>query len=204
MIGLIMAGGSSTRTNNLEKLSVPIDRPIILGAVDALMQSPQISDIYVAVSKSSPKTYRILERYDINLIETKGEGYSLDLSYALDYTLHPTIIVPGDLPCMDADIISRITKLYNKEYWTEILITEKYATILHLSPGIIVTYNGTLCRYTGVSMVEPGRRLATPPRHVIINDIRIAANLNTPRDWALLGATYNLAEHNSLGTGRFC
>lgn len=204
MIGLIMAGGRSTRTNNLEKLSVPMDRPIIMGVVDALIQSPQISDIYVTVSKHSPKTHRILEKYDIGMIETAGEGYSTDLSDALDYLSYPTIIIPGDLPYLDADIVSRMAELYDKEYWTEILITERYAATLRLSPGITMIHNTTLCRYTGISMVEPECRLTMPPRHVIVNDIRIAANLNTPQDWALLGTTYNLAEYNGLGTSRFC
>ena len=204
MIGLIMAGGSSTRTNSLEKLSVPKDRPIILRVVDALMQSPQISTIHVAVSKCSPRTYQILQKYDIDVIETRGKGYSVDLSYALDQLLYPVMILPGDLPCIDADIISHMSKLYDEYHWTEILITEKYAAMLRLSPGITITHNDTLCRYTGVSMVKPSRRFSTPTRRIIINDMRIAANLNTPQDWALLDATHNLSEYNSLGTGRFC
>lgn len=204
MIGLIMAGGGSRRTNNLEKLSVPYNRPIVLCAVDALMRSPHISDIYAAVSGSSPKVHRILERCDINLIETKGKGYSVDLSYALNNLSHPAVIVPADLPCVDADIISCIARLYDKEYWTEILITEKYAATLHLSPGITMTHDGILCRYTGVSMVDPRYRLIAPTNNIIINDMRIATNLNTPRDWMLFGATYNLAEYNGLGAGRFC
>lgn len=204
MIGLIMAGGSSTRTNSLEKLSVPKDRPIILRVVDALMQSPQISTIHAAVSRCSPRTHQILQKYDIDIIETGGKGYSADLSDALDQLLHPVVILPGDLPCIDADIISYMTNLYDEYHWTEILITEKYAAMLRLSPGTTVTHNNTLCRYTGVSMVRPGRRFSTPARRIIINDMRIAANLNTPQDWALLDAAHNLAEYNSLGTGRFC
>lgn len=204
MIGLVMAGGNSARTNYMEKLAIPVYMPVVLRVVNSLVRCPQISHVYAAVSKCAPKTRQILQRYGIDTIETKGEGYSVDLSYTLDEMTQYTLILPGDLPFLDADIISRIVKRCSKKHWTNILVTERYAAMLCLSPGITTVYNGVLCRYTGISAVEPAYRHDIPARYVTINDMRIAANLNSPRDWALLGAAYNLAKHNGLGTGGLC
>jgi GTP:adenosylcobinamide-phosphate guanylyltransferase len=131
------------------------------------------------------------------MLETPGAGYSADLAYALDRLEGAVLVVPADLPLLDADIIGRISEMYDESSWTTLLVSEGYAARLGLPPGVTVRLGNTPHRYTGVSAVDAGRPGA-PPRYVIMDDYRLAANMNTVRDWALLGAAHDLPREYSL------
>lgn len=198
MTGLIMAGGRGSRMRaSHEKLTLGHRRPVVLGVADALGRCGAITGVVAAVSPHAPQTKAVLEG-EVPVLETPGTGYSADLSYALNRLEGPVLVVPGDLPLLDGAILDRVAALHRPGWWTVLLVTEGYASSLGLSPGIRATHHKMPCRYTGVSMVEAGAAGRSPQRMVIINDPRIAVNLNTIGDCALLGAAHDLPEHLGL------
>ena len=186
MMGLVMAGGRSSRMGRGEKLTAGWPTPMVWRALEALERCPQITGVAAAVSGGAPRTRSMLERMGVRTIQTAGGGYSADLPFALNGMGGPTIILPGDLPLIDADAISRIIEWYEERFWVTVLLEERYAAMLRLSPGATTVHEGTLCRYAGISMVEPARMHEAATKCVIMNDFRIAANMNAPQDWEVL------------------
>ncbi|MFC6904722.1 NTP transferase domain-containing protein [Halalkalicoccus tibetensis] len=98
-----MCGGRGTRLGMGEKPLVEaggramVDR--VLSAV-----APAVEDVYAAPSPHTPETRAHLEGR-VPIVETPGEGYVADLSYALERVGRPVLTVTADLPCLrSADI----------------------------------------------------------------------------------------------------
>lgn len=199
MIGLVMAGGRGSRmATAAEKLTLGHRRPVVLGAVGALSGCGAILEVAAAVSPHAPQTRSILEGR-ARLLETPGSGYSADLACALDMLEGPVLVVPGDLPLLDSDMVCRVAGMYDAAKWVTLLVSEEYAGSLGSSPGISVRCDGQSCRYTGISVVDARSAGAVPQRNVIVNDPRIAINTNTIQDWrVLLGGAHDSPEYLCL------
>lgn len=197
MIGLMMAGGRGSRMAPFpEKLTLGGHVPVALRVAEALRSCPAVTGTVAAVSPRAPRAMGMLAGR-VDVMETPGDGYSADLAYALRRVDGPVLVVPADLPLLDGDALGRVAESYDPEYWTVVTVSERYAARLGLSPGISVRAGGAPLRYTGISVVDAGRP-AAPARHVTINDYRLAANMNAPSDWALLGASLHLPEEYGL------
>ena len=197
MIGLMMAGGRGSRMLQFpEKLTLGGHIPVALRVAGALGSCPAISRTVAAVSPRAPRARAMLAGR-VDTLETPGAGYSADLAYALKRLEGPVLVVPADLPLLDADIIGRISGMYERGIWTTLLVSEGYAARLGLSPGVTIRLGNAPYRYTGVSAVDAGRP-DSPPRYVTMDDYRLAANMNTVRDWTLLGAAHDLPEDYGL------
>lgn len=190
MIALMMAGGRGSRMPSfVEKLTLGYGEPAALRVVRALKSCPDITRMVAAVSPHTPRTRMLLEAH-MEVIDTAGSGYSTDVSGALKRLEGNVLVLPADLPLVDGHILGRILRLHKKGFWTTILITERYATSLGVSPGLTIRLDGTLYRYAGISMVNAAHT-DVPTQHVVLDDHRLAANMNTPQDWALLGSLHN-------------
>ncbi|MCE2508902.1 MAG: NTP transferase domain-containing protein [Nitrosopumilaceae archaeon] len=197
MIGLMMAGGRGSRMRPFpEKLTLGGHIPVALRVAGALCSCPAVSRTVAAVSPRAPRARAMLERR-VDTLETPGDGYSADLAYALGRLEGAVLVVPADLPLLDGDILERVSGMHEKGSWTTVLVSEGYAARLGLSPGVSIRLDGAPYRYTGISAVDAGLP-DSPPRYVTINDYRLAANMNTIRDWALLGAAHDLPEDYGL------
>ncbi|MGQ0377111.1 MAG: NTP transferase domain-containing protein, partial [Nitrososphaerota archaeon] len=109
MIGLVMAGGKGSRMNiSEEKLLLKYKKPVILHVVDALKNSNCFSQIVAATSQNSPKTKNLLEENGIKVFETLGNGYVKDLNVVLQSFDDYVLVVSGDLPLLDEQIIKKI------------------------------------------------------------------------------------------------
>ena len=194
MIGLVMAGGKGTRMNlDNEKLLLEYKKPVILHVVDSLKNSNSFSKILAITSCNSPKTKKILEENNIEIFDTSGMGYVVDLNSTLK-TIHDHVLVTsGDLPLLDGEIIKTITNQYDpKKIWTSILVTNKFLTTLGLKSNFSVDFDGQACHYTGISLVNSEKISSLEnlvENYIIINDKRIAFNLNSKRDYDLLSTT---------------
>jgi len=194
MIGIIMAGGKGSRMNlNDEKLLLTYKKPVILHVVDALINSNCFSKIIAITSSNSPKTKKLLEKNNIELFNTPGNGYVEDLNLVLKSLNDSVLITSGDLPFLDADIIKNIVNRYNSENtWTSILVTKNFLESLQLSSDYVINSENQQCYYTGISLVNTKNisSLENISEHyVIIDDKRVAFNLNTKKDYDLLGTT---------------
>ncbi|MGY5147012.1 MAG: NTP transferase domain-containing protein [Candidatus Nitrosopumilus sp. bin_7KS] len=192
MIGLVMAGGKGTRMNlDDEKLLLKFKKPVILHVIDSLQNSNSFSKILAVTSCNSPKTKKLLEENNIETFDTSGNGYVEDLNSALRTINDHVLVISGDLPLLDEEIIKKITNQFDPEkIWTSILVTNKFLTALCLESDFSVDFNGQTCHYTGISLVNSEKISSLEnldENYIIIDDKRIAFNLNSKQDYDLLG-----------------
>jgi len=191
MIGLVMAGGKGTRMNlDDEKLLLKYKKPVILHVIDSLKNSKSFSKILAVTSCNSPKTKKLLEENGVDIFDTSGIGYVEDLNSTLK-TIHDHVLVTsGDLPLLDEEIIKTIINQFDpKKTWTSILVTNKFLTTLGLESDFSVNFNGQICHYTGISLVNSEKISSLEnliENYIIIDDKRIAFNLNSKQDYELL------------------
>ena len=194
MIGLVMAGGKGTRMKlDEEKLLLQYKKPVILHVIDSLHNSNSFSKILVVTSSNSPKTKKFLQENNIETFDTSGIGYVEDLNSALKTIDDKVLITPGDLPLLDIDIIQNIITHFNpNNIWTSILVTNKFLTSLGMESNFSVDLDGQKCHYTGISLVNSEKISSLDnleENHIIIDDKRIAFNLNSKQDYDLLSTT---------------
>ena len=194
MIGLIMAGGKGTRMNlDTEKLLLKYKKPVIIHVVDSLNDSKCFSQILALTSSNSPNTKKLLQENNIEVFDTNGIGYVEDLTLVLQSRNDSILVTSGDLPLLDEEIIRKIVKNYNPEKtWTSILVTTKFLTTLGLESNYSILHNNQNCNYTGISLINSNKINSSEnldENYIIIDDKRIAFNLNTKKDYELLGAT---------------
>ncbi|MDC1057829.1 NTP transferase domain-containing protein [Nitrosopumilus sp.] len=194
MIGLVMAGGKGTRMNlDDEKLLLKYKKPIILHVVDSLNDSKCFSKILALTSSNSPMTKKLLEQNKIDIFDTDGIGYVEDLSLVLQSTTDSVLVTSGDLPLLDREIIQQIVNFYDPEKtWTSILVTSNFLAELGLESNYSIHYDDQKCNYTGISLVNANKISSSEnidENYIIIDDKRVAFNLNTKQDYELLGTT---------------
>ena len=194
MIGFVMAGGKGSRMNlDGEKLLLKYKKPVILHVVDSLNDSKCFSKILALTSLHSPNTKKLLQENNIDTFDTSGIGYAEDLSLVLQSTNDSVLVTSGDLPLLDKEIVQQIVNYYDpKKIWTSILVTNKFLTTLGLKSNYSVNYNNEICHYTGISLINANKITSsenTNENYIIIDDKRVAFNLNTKQDYELLGTT---------------
>jgi adenosylcobinamide-phosphate guanylyltransferase len=194
MIGLVMAGGKGVRMNlDDEKLLLKYKKPVIIHVVDSLKNSNCFSKILAITSSNSPKTKKLLQENNIETFDTPGIGYVEDLNLSLKTINDAVLVTSGDLPLLDKEVIQKIVTHYNsKTIWTSILVTNKFLTTLGIESDYSVNFDNQVCHYTGISLVNSEKISSLEnleENYVIIDDKRIAFNLNTKQDYDLLSTT---------------
>jgi len=193
MIGLVMAGGKGTRMDiPEEKLLLEYKKPIIFHVIDALKNSYCFSKVVVATSPNSPDTKRVLEERGIETLGTQGNGYVNDLNFLLQKIDGFVFVVSGDLPLLDEEIIQKLVEFNSENVWTSFLVSKKFLNSLGLESELLVhSAKGIECTYSGISIINVnklGSDISKPVKeyHIVLDDKRIAFNLNTKRDYELL------------------
>ena len=186
-----MAGGKGTRMKlDEEKLLLQYKKPVILHVIDSLQNSNSFSKILAVTSSNSPKTKKLLQENDIETFDTSGIGYVEDLNSVLKIIDDKVLITSGDLPLLDVEIIKNILSNFDsKTIWTSILVTDKFLTSLGMESSFSVDFDGQKCHYTGISLVNSEKISSLDDldeNYIIIDDKRIAFNLNSKEDYDLL------------------
>ena len=197
MIGLVMAGGKGTRMDiSNEKLLLEYKKPIIFHVIDSLKNSHCFSKVIAATSQNSPDTKQALEQRGIETLTTSGSGYTSDLNFLLQSMDGFVFVVSGDLPLLDEKIIQDITEKFNSEsVWTSFLVSKKFLNSLGLESSLLVNSDNIECTYTGISIINVNKlELGNWPspvkeNYIILDDKRIAFNLNTKKDYELLSSS---------------
>ena len=193
MIGLVMAGGKGTRMDiPKEKLLLEYRKPIIFHVIDALKNSHCFSKVVVATSPNSPDTKRVLEERGIETLDTSGDGYVNDLNFLLQKMDGSVFVVSGDLPLLDKEIIQKLVEFNPESTWTSFLVSKKFLNSLGLKSNLLVKCDGVECVYTGISIINADKikNLNTvKENYIILDDKRIAFNLNTKEDYELLNSS---------------
>jgi len=193
MIGLVMAGGKGTRMDiPEEKLLLEYKKPIIFHVIDALKNSHCFSKVVVATSPNSPDTKHALEERGIETLGTQGNGYVNDLNFLLQKIDGFVFVISGDLPLLDEEIIQKLVEFNSENVWTSFLVSKKFLNSLGLKSNLLVKYDSTECAYTGISIINADKiknlNLVNED-YIILDDKRIAFNLNTNEDFELLNSS---------------
>jgi len=194
MIGLVMAGGKGTRMDiSNEKLLLEYKKPVIFHVIDALKNSHCFSKVIAATSQNSPDTKQALEQRGIETLTTSGSGYTNDLNFLLQSMDGFVFVVSGDLPLLDEKIIQDITEKFNSEsVWTSFLVSKKFLNSLGLESNLLINSGNIDCVHTGISIINADKIQNLDPvkeNYIILDDKRIAFNLNTKKDYELLSSS---------------
>ena len=197
MIGIVMAGGKGTRMDlSDEKLLLQYKKQVIFRVIDALKNSHCFSKVIAATSQNSPDTKQALEQRGIETLTTPGNGYANDLNFLLQKIDGFVFVTSGDLPLLDEKIIQVITEKFNSEnVWTSFLVSKKFLNSLGLESSLLVNSDNIECAYTGISIINVNKlELGNWPspvkeNYIILDDKRIAFNLNTRKDYELLNSS---------------
>jgi len=198
MIGLVMAGGKGTRMefSTPEKLLLEYEKPVIFHVIDSLNYSHCFSKVFAATSPNSPDTKYELKQRGIETLDTQGNGYVNDLNLLLQKMNGLVFVASGDLPLLDEEIIQIMTEKFNsKNVWTSFLVSKKFLNSLGLESELLVhSAKGIECTYSGISIINVnklGSDISKPVKeyHIVLDDKRIAFNLNTKRDYELLNSS---------------
>ena len=194
MIGLVMAGGRGSRMEfpSPEKLLLEYEKPVIFHVIDSLNDSHCFSKVFAATSPNSPDTKFELERIGVETLDTQGNGYVNDLNFLLQKMDGFVFVVSGDLPLLDEEIIQKLVEFNSESVWTSFLVSKKFLDSLSLESNLLVKHNGVECIYTGISIINADKIKnlnSVNEDYVILDDKRIAFNLNTKEDYELLSSS---------------
>ena len=194
MIGLVMAGGRGSRMEfpAPEKLLLEYENPIIFHVIDSLNDSDCFSKVFAATSPNSPDTKYELEQRGIETLDTQGNGYVNDLNFLLQKMDGFVFVVSGDLPLLDEAIIQKLIELNSGNVWTSFLVSKKFLNYLGLKANLLINYDNIDCVHTGISIVNADKIQNLDPvkeNYIILDDKRIAFNLNTKKDYELLSSS---------------
>jgi len=194
MIGLVMAGGKGSRMEfpAPEKLLLEYEKPIIFHVIDSLNDSYCFSKVFAATSSNSPDTKFELEQIGIETLDTSGDGYVNDLNFLLQKMGGSVFVVSGDLPLLDKEIIQKLVKFNTESIWTSFLVSKKFLNSLGLESNLLINYGDIDCVHTGISIINADKIQnldQVKENYIILDDKRIAFNLNTKKDYELLNSS---------------
>ncbi|MBI1663657.1 MAG: NTP transferase domain-containing protein [Nitrosopumilus sp.] len=194
MIGIVMAGGKGSRMNlDDEKLLLQYKKPIILHVIDSLKNSNCFSKIIAVTSPNSPKTKKLLQENNVEIFDTSGIGYVEDLNSVLQKFNDSILVTSGDMPLLDDEIIQTIVSQYDSQKtWTSILVTDNLLEFIGIQSDYSIIHNEQKCHFTGISLINSKKINSLEnleENYVVIDDKRIALNLNTKQDYDLLSTT---------------
>jgi adenosylcobinamide-phosphate guanylyltransferase len=106
-------------------------------------------------------------------------------------------VTSGDLPLLDEEIIQIMTEKFNsKNVWTSFLVSKKFLNSLGLQSELSVhSAKGIECTYSGISIINVNKLGFGDPIKpvkewlIVLDDKRIAFNLNTKKDYELLSSS---------------
>ena len=194
MIGLVMAGGKGSRMEfpAPEKLLLEYEKPIIFHVIDSLNDSYCFSKVFAATSSNSPNTKFELEQIGIETLDTSGDGYVNDLNFLLQKMDGSVFVVSGDLPLLDKEIIQKLVKFNTESIWTSFLVSKKFLNSLGLESNLLINYGDIDCVHTGISIINADKIQnldQVKENYIILDDKRIAFNLNRKKDYELLSSS---------------
>jgi len=189
-----MAGGKGSRMefSTPEKLLLEYEKPIIFHVIDSLNDSHCFSKVFAATSPNSPGTKFELEQRGIETLDTHGNGYVNDLNFLLQKMDGFVFVASGDLPLLDEEIIQKLVKFNTESIWTSFLVSKKFLNSLGLESNLLINYGDIDCVHTGISIINADKiqNLDQVKEHyIILDDKRIAFNLNRKKDYELLSSS---------------
>jgi len=186
---LVMAGGKGTRIKTEEEkpLLKVNGKPLIEYVLNALKGAKRVNEIIVAVSPHTPKTAAVAKRFSVKVLETPGKDWCSDVQYAVRKLQIGTVLtIAADLPLVTSELIEDLIERYERCDKPALTVAVPLETCkrLGLSAGYLFGVKGKSVVPTGIDVID-GKRISEgmlEEEVLIIDDKRIAANVNTFKD----------------------
>lgn len=207
MYALIMCGGKGERIKDFcsDKTMLEFnDRPLIEHVILSLKKSNKFDKIFAAASCNSKATLNFLKKHDhsregiVEIMETAGIDYSTDLVFALE-KLNPAIVfvIPADIPLITPDVIRKITSNWDGDKPSiSIVMDKEFVVNLGLFPTILLKLGDKEFFHSGISIIDSSKvqtGKTVKEHYIILNDEKLAFNINAKKDYALLKSKLNQA-----------
>jgi adenosylcobinamide-phosphate guanylyltransferase len=185
-----MCGGSGTRLGGeIEKPLVQVGGiPSALRVALALSDCGKFERVLAAVSPKTPATRELLRSSGIEIFETPGTGYSLDLSIILS-ELKPNrvFVIPADLPLVTGETVAEIASKAQLKPMLSIVATRGFVESLGLSPSVTFWQKGVEYCQSGIVVFDTSRHSDGDYEEecAVIDRIDVAVNVNTKKDLEL-------------------
>jgi adenosylcobinamide-phosphate guanylyltransferase len=180
MIAVIMAGGRSTRMGGrIEKPIIRLGKETLLERAVSAVNGSRISDFIVATTSNTPKTTEFAIGRGFAVLETPGKDYHEDVYFLLD-RIGPYISLNVDIPFMTPSAIDRLISESNRESIACALPREKVSYSVDRD-SVGKGKDGKTYIWIGLNYVT----LSKDTGILILDDERLAININTPFDIAL-------------------
>ena len=190
MDALIMAGGLAQRLGCGEKSCIDLNgKPLISYIIHALKDASSVERIFVSVTEATPQTKLLIETEykELQIIEAAEGNYVGDMIYSIKKTgaFGPILVVMCDLPLVSAKIIDDVIAKYETcdEPALSVYVPIALCKQIGIRPDTVFHKNTKLIVPTGINILDAADICNEQPDYnYIINDPRLAMNVNTPED----------------------
>jgi adenosylcobinamide-phosphate guanylyltransferase len=197
MIALVMCGGKGIRLRQFEGVEKPLldlkGKAMIEYVLDALICSQKFRRIVAVSSPFSSKTTNFLYHHPyysnrlIEVIETKGDSYSKDLSFVLN-KLKPdkVLTVSADLPLLRSYIVDQIV-IHNIPRFScaSIILEKHFVENIGITPSIVFKIGAHQYCHSGIIIFNSPRVKECQKikeYFILMNKKEIAVNVNTLKE----------------------
>jgi len=187
---LIMAGGLAQRLGCGEKSCIDLNgKTLISYIIEALTNADGVERIFVSVTAATPQTKLLIESEykNLQIIEAAEGNYVGDMIYSIKKTevIGPILVVMCDLPLVGSDIIEDVLAQYDKceEPALSVYVPISLCKEIGIRPDTVFHKNTKLIVPTGINILDASDICNEQPDYnYIVNDPRLAMNVNTPED----------------------
>lgn len=192
---LVNAGGKGSRISSIgvEKPLLEVNgRACIDRVLDSLLQAQGVDGVFVSVSPNTPETRRRVIERGIEVIDTSGEDFVLDLHTSLSAIGGDKVMIcPSDLPLLRSSTVESFLHAYNSNGGESYLamVPETLVTEMGISPSYVWELPEGRYVVSGVSIVDRLLILADKyleERFYFQGGVDLAINVNTPEELELV------------------
>jgi adenosylcobinamide-phosphate guanylyltransferase len=197
MIAALMCGGRSTRMGNAletEKTMLRLKGSTMVDRVlHALVESGQFEKIVAISSLNTPKTSMFLHNHYysclglIDVVETDGISYSIDLSEAIrKFKPARVLVVSADLPLLNSKIVQTIiVRSLSRVPCVSILLEKLFVESIGIEPSIVIVRGKKEYCHSGITILDSSkvnRDFSLAEHYIVMNKKELAVNVNTTRE----------------------
>ncbi|MDR0373809.1 MAG: NTP transferase domain-containing protein [Nitrososphaerota archaeon] len=193
VVALVMAGGRGTRMKlSVEKPLIEVcGKPVIEYVLSALNDAKRVDRIIVATTAVTPKTTVLMERRNVEVIETPGRDYVSDMGCVVQsLRLGVFLAVAADLPLVKPEMFDAVVERYERCGKPALTVAVPLAVKVRL--GMCVDYSfvgeGQELVPVGINVIDGSKRYGDEwldQDIYILDHEELAVNINTVQELQL-------------------
>jgi len=189
---IVMAGGRGVRMGPgaekpLRRLG---NKPLIEYVLEATLNASTISQVICITSQNTPNTTKYLQSRGFSVLVGRGDGYYGDLLTALwEMPNDLYVVCSADIPFISSSDVDGLVKGYDERLNTHpyvfVAVPADLSRKLGLTASSRFNIDGKEACPAGIRLIDTrqirDRRLPAP-YILVVNEPRLAVNINTPED----------------------